>query len=316
MSRSNFEIITEALSHIVNKVAIENHLNLNNINIYLENFFRDILNIIYSDRKFVNLNKVESNFASIDLGDNLNDIAIQVTSTTTLSKVRGTVEKYKAEYGYKKIVMLYAKLDKPSRSNNLNDEFDNKIEIEEWSIKDLCKKIEDLEDYKISEIQKIVIKQINPGLYDNYSKLNDEVASDEYDNLEQKDIRNISDKLLDVCPTINKHRITKYSRDIASGEAELSKFSERQVRSMKYRVFEICQDELIEFCENHDTNGNIDFEKINQLLEKYSDKAYQIIEEKSKDYSYPLRNKDLLRKVVLALINDCYLSFDEKGIYA
>lgn len=184
MSRSNFEIITEALSHIVNKVAIENHLNLNNINIYLENFFRDILNIIYSDRKFVNLNKVESNFASIDLGDNLNDIAIQVTSTTTLSKVRGTVEKYKAEYRYKKIVMLYAKLDKPSRSNNLNDKFDNKIEIEEWSIKDLCKKIEDLEDNKISEIQKIVIKQINPGLYDNYSKLNDEVASDEYDNLE------------------------------------------------------------------------------------------------------------------------------------
>lgn len=316
MSRSNFAIITEAFSHIVNKVALENHLNLQNINIYLENFFRDILNIMYSDRTFENLNKEEGNFASIDLGDNIKELAIQVTSTTSLSKVRNTIEKYKDSYGYKKLIMLYAQINKPKRSVDFNTEFKNAIEIEEWSIKDLCKKIEDLDDDKIFEIQNIIIKQINPGLYDNYSKIEDDVASNEYDNLEQKDIRNISDKLLEVCPTINKHRITKYSRDIASGESELSKFSERQIRSMKYRIFEICQDELIDFCEKYDTTNNLDFENINQLLEKYTDKAYQIIDEKSKDYSYPLRNKDILKKVVLALINDCYLAFDEKGIYS
>lgn len=315
MSRSNFSIITDAFGHIANKVSLENHLNLQNINIYLENFFRDILNIIFTDRTFENLNKEEGNFASIDLGDNIKDLAIQVTSTTTLSKVRNTIEKYKDSYGYKKLIMLYAQINKPNRSVDFNDEFQNTIEIEEWSIKDLCKKIEDLDDDKIFEIQKIIIKQINPGLYDSYSKMEDEVASEGYDNLEQKDIRNVSDKLLEICPTINKFRITKYSRDIASGEAELSKFSERQIRSMKYRIFEICQDELIEFCENYNTKNNLDFEIINQLLERYTEKAYQIIEEKSKDYSYPLRNKDLLKKVVLALINDCYLAFDEKGIY-
>ncbi|AWG25587.1 hypothetical protein [Flavobacterium kingsejongi] len=60
----------------------------------------------------------------------------------------------------------------------------------------------------------------------------------------------------------------------------------------------------------------MDFSIINELIEKYTQKACLIIEEKSKDYSYPLKNKDLLKKIVLALINDCYLSFDEKGIYA
>ncbi|AWG25589.1 SMEK domain-containing protein [Flavobacterium kingsejongi] len=252
MSRSNLSIITEALSHIANKVDLHNHLNLQDINILLENFFRDILNIIYKDRKFKNLNSVEGNFASIDLGDNIKDLAIQVTSTTSLAKVRKTIEKYKEEYDYKKIVMLYAKMDKPSRSKDINEESGDKIEIEEWSIKDLCNKINDLEDEDILEIQKIVLNQITPSLYDNYSKNEDTSATKDYDNLEQKDIRNFSDKFIAVCPSINQFRLIKYSRDIASGEAELSKFSERQIRSMKYRIFEVCQEELIDFCEQND----------------------------------------------------------------
>lgn len=316
MSRSNLSIITEALSHIANKVDLHNHLNLQDINILLENFFRDILNIIYKDRKFKNLNSVEGNFASVDLGDDKKELAIQVTSTTSLAKVRKTIEKYKEEYDYKKIVMLYAKMDKPSRSKDINEEAGDKIEIEEWSIKDLCNKINDLKDEDILEIQRIVLNQITPSLYDNYSKNEDISATEDYDNLEQKDIRNFSDKYIAVCPTINQHRLIKYSRDIASGEAELSKFSERQIRSMKYRIFEVCQEELIDFCEEYDTKNTIDFSIVNELIEKYTQKACLIIEEKSKDYSYPLKNKDLLKKIVLALINDCYLSFDENGIYA
>ncbi|MUV04324.1 hypothetical protein GN157_11450 [Flavobacterium rakeshii] len=42
MSRTNFTIIIEALSHIAIKVKLHNHLNLQDINILLENFFRDI----------------------------------------------------------------------------------------------------------------------------------------------------------------------------------------------------------------------------------------------------------------------------------
>jgi len=316
MSRSNFTIITEALSHIANKVNLHNHLNLQDINILLENFFRDILNIIYKDRDFKNLNAEESNFTAIDLGDDKKELAIQITSTTAIKKVRNTIEKYKEEYGYKKLIMLYIKMDKPSRTIGINIEAHDKIEIEEWSIKDLCAKISDLEDEDILEIQKIVINQINPSLYDSYSKNRDLSGTENWDNLENKDIRNFSDKLTEVCPEINNLRIIKYSRDIASGEAELSRFSEREVRAMKYRIFEVCQDELIEFCEVNDTSKSINISNINALIEKFTTKACTIIEEKSKDYSYPLKNRDLIKKIVLALINDCYLSFDEKGIYA
>ena len=315
MSRTYISIITDALSFIATKVELHNHLNLQDLNVLLENVFRDILNVIYSDRNFINLNSLESNFTAIDLGDNINDISIQVTSTSKLGKVRSTITKYKEEYGYNKVIMLYAKMKKPKRSVDINAEFDN-IQVEEWSLKDLCKKIEDLTDEEIRHIQRIIINQVNPALYDNYSKVVDESGSENWDNLENKDVRNFSDKILAVCPKINKARIIKYSRDIASGEAELSKFSQRDISAMKYRIFEVCQDELLEFCEKNDTSNDIDLNTLTDLIEKYTERACEIIMEKSKDYSYPLKNKDILKKIVLALINDCYLSFDEKGIYS
>lgn len=35
----------------------------------------------------------------------------------------------------------------------------------------------------------------------------------------------------------------------------------------------------------------------------------------SADYNYPLKSESSLREIVLALIDECYLSFDEKGLY-
>jgi len=263
MSRLNFGIITDALSFIANKVELNNHLNLLDINILIENLFRDILNVIYKDRTFTNLNSEESNFTAIDLGDSKKDLAFQVTSTTSIGKVRKTIEKYKDDYGYKKVIMLYAKMEKPNRSVDISAEAGDKIQVEEWCLKDLCGKINDLDDDGIFQIQKIVLNQVNPGLYDNYSKCTDSSGTENWDNLEQKDIRNFSDKFLAVCPEVNRNRIIQFSRDIASGEAELSKFSEREVRAMRYRIFEVCQDELIEFCEKYDTTKTIDSSTIN-----------------------------------------------------
>ncbi|MDY3547429.1 SMEK domain-containing protein [Riemerella anatipestifer] len=204
MSRFNFSIVTKALSFIVNEVELCNHLNLQNNNIHLENFFRDILNIMYEDRHFINLNSEEKNYTAIDLGDNLKELSFQVTSTTTLAKVRKTIDKYKDEYGYKKLIMLYAKMDKPNRNVNINEEVDEKIKVEEWCIKDLCDMINDLDDEKILEIQRVIYNQINPNLYDSFSKRTDDTASEDWDTLEQKDIRNFANKINDVNPNINK----------------------------------------------------------------------------------------------------------------
>lgn len=314
MSNPNVEIISDAFSHIVNKVKLENHLNLQNINIYLEDFFRDILNVIFSDRTFINLNQLDGNFAAIDLGDDLKEIAFQITSTKTVQKIKNTAEKFNTDSGYKKIIVLIISLKKPKRKNDINDNIQESFIIEEWDLMDLFKKISNLTNDKINLITQIVIDQITSNIYNQYSKNTDTSASDEYSELELQDFRNFSEKLLEVCPNTSEIRIKKFARDIASGQAELNKHSDRQISSLKYRVFEACQEELINFCENN-SNKELDIQEIIRLIEEFTDISYSAIEERSKDYKYPLNNKESFKKIILTLINDCYLSFDEKGIY-
>lgn len=314
MARAYLDNITTAFGLLEKKINQYSHLNLHDINIHIENIFRDILNILYCDRKFVNLNTLEANFSAIDLGDNLNDIAFQITSTTSKVKVLNTITKYKVGI-YKKVIMLYPTLKKPKRTKGFEDDIDGKFLFDEWDLNDLLSKINDATTEQIRNIQQILLHEVTPNLYQNsFEKDEDDSAKDQWDSLEKKDVRNFKDKILAVNSEIRHIRIEKYCRDIASGKAELINYSERLVSSMKYRIFEVCQDELLEFCEEVEEN-TLTKEQINSLIERYTERACKIIEEKSQDYSYPLKNKDLLRKLVLALIDECYLSFDEIGIY-
>jgi hypothetical protein len=271
------------------------------------------LNIIYKDRQFINLNTEEGNYTSIDLGDNINDISFQVTSTTTPKKVRETISKYKDDYNFEKVIMLYGKIQKPKRTINFDTEIDGRFEFEEWDFSMLVEKINDCKSHEINQIQQILINEVIPKISDNF-KIEDESGTELWDNLEQKDIRNFKDKLLDVNSNIRDTRIEMYCREIASGKVELSNYSEREISAMKYRVFEICQKELLDFCDENEKK-ELSHSDINNLITNYTEQAYKIIEERTKDYSYPFKNKDTLKKIVLALIDECYLSFDEKGIY-
>ena len=59
MARVQTDIITSAFALLESKIKLNSHLNLLDINIHLENILRDILNIIYKDRQFINLNTEE-----------------------------------------------------------------------------------------------------------------------------------------------------------------------------------------------------------------------------------------------------------------
>jgi hypothetical protein len=313
MARVHIDNIISAFAFLENKIQLYSHLNLQDINIHLENILRDLLNVIYSDRTFVNLNSEEGNFTAIDLGDNKKDIAFQVTSTTSKKKVLDTITKYKDEYNYKKVFMLYATNKKPKRKSSFDAEINGKFDFEEWDFKTLIEKINDCESSQLIKIHQILIneKLINLG---EITKNKDDSASNSWDNLEQKDIRNFKDKLISVNSSIKNLRIEMYCREIASGKYELSNYSDRDISAMKYRVFEICQNELYEFCEENEKE-ELTTKEIKDLIEKFTNQAFNVIEERAKDYAYPIKNKDSLRKVVLALIDECYLSFDVKGIY-
>lgn len=84
--------IIDELTEVSHKVKSRAGLQLFDLNHYLEDFFKDILNITYG-YKLKNLNGDRSNNPGLDLGDEGAKVAFQVTSTKTSDKINKTLKK-------------------------------------------------------------------------------------------------------------------------------------------------------------------------------------------------------------------------------
>ena len=94
-----------------------NAINLFDLNISAEDFYKELLNRVYS-LDFVNINTEEPNSKAIDLGDKTARQAIQVTSDNSIGKIRSTVEKFieaKLHNEYDKLTILMLKKKKAYR---------------------------------------------------------------------------------------------------------------------------------------------------------------------------------------------------------
>jgi hypothetical protein len=87
-----------------------NSLNLTDINIFAENFYRDLFNLI--GFKFNNTNFESNNFAHIDLIDTVNKQAIQITSQNDNKKIKEAIDGFFAKpenQDYKLQILLISK---------------------------------------------------------------------------------------------------------------------------------------------------------------------------------------------------------------
>lgn len=91
MNRVNpYNYIEEHLSVLAYRVERRGKLNILDLHLHSENFYRDFLNLLYG-WNLENLNKVNQNVAAIDLIDNANKIVIQVSSTNTQQKIESAL---------------------------------------------------------------------------------------------------------------------------------------------------------------------------------------------------------------------------------
>lgn len=150
------EQITNALALLSRKVEIKSSLNLTDINVHAESFYRDLLNMALG-YKLVNINTINPNAAAIDLGDSENRIAIQVTSTSAIAKTRTTVEKFIEKElfnDYDRLVIL--NLVNVTRHNisHIGDadkyQIDTKQDI--WDYTDFARKINDKDTDSLEKI--------------------------------------------------------------------------------------------------------------------------------------------------------------------
>ena len=93
MSRQSlFNYIDEHLAVLACRVKTRGKLNILDLHLHSENFYRDFLNLLFG-WKLENLNKVSQNVEAIDLIDNSNKIIIQVSSTNTKQKIENAMAK-------------------------------------------------------------------------------------------------------------------------------------------------------------------------------------------------------------------------------
>ena len=145
--------ITKSIAILKYEIEHKQSLSDYSLNIYSENLYRDMLNVIYG-YDLENANADNKNAEYIDLVDDKNKIFIQITSTKTKAKIDNTLKILETKPDFK-IKILYL-LDKPSPRDSSFDEWKNKygIDVEKCLIdtKDLLKDINNLGQTKLGEI--------------------------------------------------------------------------------------------------------------------------------------------------------------------
>ena len=86
-----FDFIESRLSILVYEIKRRGRLNLLDMNIHSEYFFRDFLNLLYG-YDFKNMNTISQNCEGIDLFDETNHILAQVSSTCTRTKISSSLK--------------------------------------------------------------------------------------------------------------------------------------------------------------------------------------------------------------------------------
>lgn len=160
--------ILDSLSVLYCRLNDAGRLNLQDRKVRAENIMRGLLNRIHG-WSLKNANMLASNFPGVDLVDTTAGVAVQVTSTNSLDKVKNTWNKFDTDEmrsTYKKLYILVMKDEVPTKSMKdfVRDPwFDGSTDI--WNYTTLSKQIEDIESVAmLKEISRYLQEQMgDPG---------------------------------------------------------------------------------------------------------------------------------------------------------
>lgn len=209
----NQEKFVDILTRLNQKIVSLGKINILSNHLYSENFFRDLLNIIYG-YNLHNQNKVEKNAPGFDLIDDENQIIMQVSSTCTRQKIENTLEKEaikeKKKENYRmKFIFIGEQKDTIKTKNYVNP---HKISFDASSdvilTDDLIKEFIDKNIDEQRDILELLDKELSPILFEeSLSFLNDRFINEKVEfsisNLESRyskenDIDTINNKVIEA----------------------------------------------------------------------------------------------------------------------
>lgn len=158
MQRKNyFDYIEEKLAILSIRVKNRGKLNILDVHMHSENFYRDFINLLYG-WSLENANRRLQNIEAIDLIDDNIKLIVQVSATATKTKINNSlskksIEEY-AEKGYKfKFVSIAEKADK-LRKQKYNNLYNITFNPEE-DIYDISSLENDILNLKLQKLEKV-----------------------------------------------------------------------------------------------------------------------------------------------------------------
>jgi hypothetical protein len=153
--------IIDELTSITEKVKTRAKLGLTDLHLHLEDFYKDVLNIAFG-YNLENLNKERSNSPGLDLGDENNGIAFQITGTKTTDKVNQTLNKSARQAAiYPKIKILT--LQNKQNSYSIKEEFMVPFSFtteDIWDVNDIFKQVMHLPIDKLQQLSDLISKEV------------------------------------------------------------------------------------------------------------------------------------------------------------
>ncbi|WP_123053078.1 hypothetical protein [Clostridium sp. JN-1] len=132
-----------------------------------------------------------------------------------------------------------------------------------------------------------------------------------WDSVKCDDVRDINDKILEVSPAYDKDMLEELEEEYIDGAFEQKHYPEiREIKAYNYRVYVVCRKIVRRAIKEKKTNFTQD--EINEILDNLTDEAEKLIIDKSKTYRVPFKDRDMVRKTILLLFQECYLAFDER----
>jgi hypothetical protein len=123
---------------------------------------------------------------------------------------------------------------------------------------------------------------------------------------EVTDKRNLKEKMLSAIRNISERRIRQLARK-ASGSKHEEREADKSFLSLKYRVFEACEEYFLG--DGYAAPENAD--DLDAVLKTLVSKAAEDISKLKADYKYTISNDVTIEGIIWNLFDGCFLAFDE-----
>lgn len=156
ISRENhINNIEYVLTFLRTNVELRGSMNLYDINIHAENFYRDFFNLLY-DWNLKDLNVEKKNASYIDLVDKIKKKAIQVTSQNDSGKIKHTIEGFLKKSEHKDFQVQVVLIAKLAKGYTADFSFGKKYKFDHTKdVIDLERLLIIIKDKKLEKLEKI-----------------------------------------------------------------------------------------------------------------------------------------------------------------